>query len=318
MTATTLTETATPSSGNAPLAVTFTYKETNTGINAISLVSVTGSICGAATYASGDGNSNGMLDPGETWVFTCTHTFIVPGSFTDNATATGIFTATKEPAPKEIASATVGVKPERGTLKICKVAGPGVPVNTLFTFNAGGTTVSIPAGPAPGGYCKVVASYVVGSKVGVMETVPSGVHVAQIAVGPPDRIVGAPNLGAGTVLVAIGKGVTEVTFTNARTGFIEICKQARGPGVTGSSQFSFAGQTQTVPVGSCGPATEVPVGTLTITETFQAGTALVACATLPAADLVSCDLPSQSAKVKVKPGDVSTQTVVTFTNRHTG
>ncbi|MDQ6616922.1 MAG: hypothetical protein M3083_19780 [Actinomycetota bacterium] len=127
MTATTLTETATPSSGNAPLAVTFTYKETNTGINAISLVSVTGSICGAATYASGDGNSNGMLDPGETWVFTCTHTFIVPGSFTDNATATGIFTATKEPAPKEIASATVGVKPERGTLKICKVAGPVFP-----------------------------------------------------------------------------------------------------------------------------------------------------------------------------------------------
>ena len=109
--ATTLTESTSPTSGRAPLAVTFTYHESNTGTDPISSVVVSGSICGTATYVSGDTNSNGILDPGETWVFSCSHTFTTAtGSpFTDTATATGTDTVDSLAAPTESASASVTV-----------------------------------------------------------------------------------------------------------------------------------------------------------------------------------------------------------------
>jgi uncharacterized repeat protein (TIGR01451 family) len=106
---TTLTESAKSSHGGAPFTDTFTYSETNDGTDPISNVSVTGSQCGAATFQSGESDGNGLLDPGETWVFTCTMTFNAPGTFTDNATATGTDTVDGNPAPVETASATVVV-----------------------------------------------------------------------------------------------------------------------------------------------------------------------------------------------------------------
>jgi len=106
---TTLSETSQYSHGGAPLTTTFTYSETNDGTDPISNVSVSGSQCGVATFKSGDTNGNGLLDPGETWVFTCTMTFNTPGTFTDNATATGTDTVDGNPAPVETASATVVV-----------------------------------------------------------------------------------------------------------------------------------------------------------------------------------------------------------------
>ena len=106
---TTLSETTQFSHGGAPLTTTFTYSETNDGTDPISNVSVSGSQCGAATFTSGDTNGNGLLDPGETWVFTCTETFTSAGTFTDNATATGTDTIDGNPAPTETASATVQV-----------------------------------------------------------------------------------------------------------------------------------------------------------------------------------------------------------------
>jgi hypothetical protein len=106
---TTLSETSQYSHGGAPLTTTFTYSETNDGTDPISNVSVSGSQCGAATFKSGDTNGNGLLDPGETWVFTCTTTLSTPGTFTDNATATGTDTVDGNPAPVETASATVVV-----------------------------------------------------------------------------------------------------------------------------------------------------------------------------------------------------------------
>ncbi len=106
---TTLTETASLAHGGVPFTDTFIYRETNDGGDPISGVTVIGSICGPATYQSGDTNGNGVLDPGETWVFTCTHTFNAAGMFTDTATATGTDTTSNLPAPPETASATVQV-----------------------------------------------------------------------------------------------------------------------------------------------------------------------------------------------------------------
>ncbi|HVT61703.1 MAG TPA: hypothetical protein VHR45_25310 [Thermoanaerobaculia bacterium] len=36
--------------------------------------------------------------------------------------------------------------------------------------------------------------------------------------------MGTPNLTLGSVNITIGTGVTEVTYANKNTGFLEICK----------------------------------------------------------------------------------------------
>src|SRR3954453_2379182 len=108
--------------------------------------------------------------------------------------------------------------PEKGTLKVCQVAGSGVQENTLFTFtnSATGESVSVPAGPAPGGLCVTFATkIVVNTQVTVTQTIPSGDNVTSITVDPSGRIVGSPDLANGKVTVKIGSGVTEVTYTDA-------------------------------------------------------------------------------------------------------
>jgi hypothetical protein len=93
-----------------PATVTYTFSEKNVssdptealdlaeglGVpNADSIsqvvVSDSDSSCSPAPpmFTGGDSNSNGTLDPGETWTFTCTRTFTSTGPFPDNATATG-------------------------------------------------------------------------------------------------------------------------------------------------------------------------------------------------------------------------------------
>ena len=97
-------------------------------------------------------------------------------------------------------------------------------------------------------------------------------------------------------------------------GFLEICKTAAGPGVTGTFQFSVAGVTVPVPVGACSAPVEVPAGAVTITEEFQPGLVVAGISASPSARLVSRDLASRSVTVAVVEGDASTQTVVTFAN----
>lgn len=48
----------------------------NAGPDSAADVAVTDDKAGKATYASGDANSNGMLDVSETWTFTATYTVL--------------------------------------------------------------------------------------------------------------------------------------------------------------------------------------------------------------------------------------------------
>lgn len=79
----------------ASAVVTFTFSEHNGGDSILASPSVSledSSQCDAApVYASGDGATIGSLDPGETWVFTCTKTLDGPATDTGStsATATG-------------------------------------------------------------------------------------------------------------------------------------------------------------------------------------------------------------------------------------
>ncbi len=208
-----------------------------------------------------------------------------------------------------------------GTLKICKVAGYGIAVGTPFTFTAGAKTVTVPAGPAPGGYCQVVGSARVGTIGTITETVPTGDSVTGIGVAPPTQQVGHANLLTGTVKVKQGTGVTEVTYTDqgaaaAQAGYLEICKDVPPNGTVLPASFTFTvdGQTVTVPTGACSPAIQVPAGNATVTENPVSGYSMTACSTIPVANLVSCTLGSNTAVVNVNSGGISNETILTVTN----
>jgi hypothetical protein len=210
--------------------------------------------------------------------------------------------------------------PESGILKVCKVAGTGIPVGTPFNFVisttvAHGVLNNLPAGPAPGGTCKVGPSFAVGTSVDVSEAPSAGNTVSNITVAPPG---GTLNLPAGSVNVTIGSGVTEVTFTNQKTGFLEICKNGD---VTGNFTFTVnpGGLGPfSVPAGACSPAIQVAAGQVVIHE-LTPGADIVTCSTMPSGHQGPCNTPpgSQNSVVTVVPGDISTMTIAFVTNRQT-
>lgn len=67
--------------------VTYTYTVTNPGVVAMNNVSVTDNKCATVSYVSGDANNNGLLDPGEAWIYTCQAN--VSASTMNTATAEG-------------------------------------------------------------------------------------------------------------------------------------------------------------------------------------------------------------------------------------
>ena len=69
--------------------VTWTYAVTNPGNVALTSVSVVDDQGVTVTFVGGDTNTNGSLDPGETWTYTATGT-AVAGQYTN----TGVVTAT--------------------------------------------------------------------------------------------------------------------------------------------------------------------------------------------------------------------------------
>lgn len=214
-----------------------------------------------------------------------------------------------------------------GNLKLCKVAGPGVTASTPFTFNYtsifGSGTASVPAGPSPGGYCKLSTSVPIGTHVHLVETLPPGDLVSAITAAPPSSL-GATNLGTGTANVTVGNGVTEVTYTDenkqVETGYLEICKEYSGLTTTAPPQYATFNVSPgssgpiVVPAGACSPAFEVPAGTVTIKEVPIVGYAMSTCSTLPPADQISCVPATWTDTVTVAPGNVPNQTVAIITN----
>ncbi|HSR08334.1 MAG TPA: PEP-CTERM sorting domain-containing protein [Bryobacteraceae bacterium] len=104
---------------------------------------------------------------------------------------------------------------------------------------------------------------------------------------------------------------------HAQAGLIEICKDDSPAGsLSGVADFTIAGQAGTVvvPVGACSPAIQLPDGFATITELPQPGGILLSVSAFPNDRLISFDAATATAVVLITPGDISTQTVITFTN----
>ena len=114
------------------------------------------------------------------------------------------------------------------------------------------------------------------------------------------------------------------TATNTPTntpalGFLEICKESdQTAPLTGNFTFEVAGQTYTIPAGTCSPPIQLPAGQVTIVEQEKIGTELVGIRTVPVERLVSSDLTTRTAVVTIVPGDVSTETIVFFRNKNVG
>ena len=117
------------------------------------------------------------------------------------------------------------------------------------------------------------------------------------------------------VLALVGIPAAVSALQSPATGFVEICKVADSPSVTGVFHFTVGGATVDVPVGACSPVITVSPGMVSVTEAERAGIAVSGIQTYPAARLVSSDLPTRTAQVQVVAGDESTQTTVTFNNR---
>jgi hypothetical protein len=216
-----------------------------------------------------------------------------------------------------------------GIIKGCKVAGPGIAVDTPYTFTHSDSyssgTATIPAGPAPGGYCQHSDPLPVGTIMAIKENIPAGDAVSNIVVTPATQIAVPPNLSAGTVSVKVGPGVTEVTYINKslkeNIGYLEICKKADdvagAPPLTGDFTFTISPVSVgpiIVPVGNCSPPIEVPAGTVTIKETPRAGAHMVSCSAYPASRQVACNPTAWTSTVTVPSGGLATQTIATITD----
>jgi hypothetical protein len=200
-------------------------------------------------------------------------------------------------------------------LKICKVAGDESLLGENFSFTANGTSVTVPAGPPPGGTCEIVPGiFTAGTTVSIAEGVVPGTEVSSIYVDPPDRVVpGSLDLSSGAVSVVLGSGETVVTYTDipAPPGTLKICKDA-GPGVATGSMWSFTvtnvSGTVDVPAGSCtivpGPADGgFPFNsTQTITETPVSGYSVTSIVGDPPDRLISSDTGSGTATVLIGSG----------------
>lgn len=103
----------------------------------------------------------------------------------------------------------------------------------------------------------------------------------------------------------------------APVGFLEICKDSNPAGaLSGFFNFTIAGQagTYTVPVGACTLPIQLNSGPAFISELPRAGSILLSIDTFPANRLDSFNLLTGVAQVEIVAGDISAQTVVTFTN----
>jgi copper chaperone CopZ len=195
-----------------------------------------------------------------------------------------------------------------GTIEVCKLGGAGVTPGMSFSFNVGGTPVTVVAGS-----CVAAAAFPVGTVIVVSENPSVGTVVSAISVLPAER-GGAADLSGGTVGVTVGTGLTEVDFTNMAggVGLVKVCKVA-GSGVTVGTRFSFAmnGTSFVVPAGNCVENGLLPVGTVvTITELSSVATVASAISVLPASQLGSIDLSAQTVTATVGVG----VTEVYFTN----
>jgi hypothetical protein len=209
-----------------------------------------------------------------------------------------------------------------GELKVCKVSRTPAYQGRLFSFSYNaGPAFSIEAGTPAAPVCSTPVSYPLGTRVLVQELETANVLVDSITVSDGRGSGIDPSGRAATA--TIGTGATVVTFDNepapiSQLGYVEVCKDAFGPDVSGQFQFTVTAPgfstTLSAYVGQCSEPVAVPAGNVTITESARQGYELYSVSTNPSDRLFGANLINREAVVEVPVGDASTETQVHFVN----
>jgi hypothetical protein len=205
---------------------------------------------------------------------------------------------------------------KQGVITICKSAKNGMAARSTFTLNDGAPF------KLAGGACTGPLATQSGPNT-VVETPGTGVAVAKITASD----IVSKNLATGTVVVNVTAGAKAatpavVTYVNrprttGQSGYVEVCKQAADPFVTGSFDFTITAPgfstTRSVIVGQCTPPIQVPAGNVGVAEAHSQFS-VSSIAVYPANRIVSSNVSNQTVTVVVPAGDSSTETQVTFTD----
>ena len=139
-----VSKTASPNSQVGTGSVTYTYVVTNAGNGALSTVTVTDDKLGPVTYVSGDTNSDGLLQAGETWIYTATT--VLTATTTNVATATGGSSGTTATATSAVTVEVAAPAPEILVVKTASTraltAGPGWVTYIYRVTNPGNVALS--------------------------------------------------------------------------------------------------------------------------------------------------------------------------------
>ncbi len=189
-------------------------------------------------------------------------------------------------------------------IKVCKIAGTGIPIGTLFQFDVTGTDaatgaqitrqVQVPAGQAQSPICNFVRDnananelFLVGSKILVDEIVPTGNLVSGITAdtgglvaataanpatvllpsGATDSVYPNPDLRGGRIVITAQASYNEVGFTNTLSATtLKICA-ASGQGLEDRIfQYDIGGNVYEASVNGCTDPIDLAAGSYTITE----------------------------------------------------
>ena len=133
------------------------------------------------------------------------------------------------------------------------------------------------------------------------------------------RIVKALVIGGVIAAGAVAVPAAYAATTPPPTGFVKICKAGASTAVTGSFSFTVTGVKDpvAVPVGGCSKSIATTLRRVTVTEVARTGFVAAKIAAKPDGRLVSANVAKATADVKVPAGNVTSQTVVTFTNKVT-
>jgi hypothetical protein len=104
--------------------------------------------------------------------------------------------------------------PDRGRVQVCKIAGPGVIIGTVFNFSVAGVPVQVPAGAAPSGNCAPSVEVTAGA-VAVTETLPPGYTLVGVSTVPDGLLLSSNLLGGIANVTVTPGGLTIVTFVDA-------------------------------------------------------------------------------------------------------
>lgn len=205
---------------------------------------------------------------------------------------------------------------EPGVVEVCKADTPGIRASSPFTFDVAGEEVTVFAGEA----C-VARQFRVGTTVTVRELAHVGSALAGIAIEPV--AAGAVDVDAETATVVAGTDVARITFTNRSLTFgqLTVCKIA-GPGIPVGLEFQLSGGERgstaipagAAPEGTCVDMGPVRAGTTVVRESPSPGAALTGVVVVPAGALVTSDLATRTATVRIAAGEL---TRVTLTNAAT-